>query len=62
MSEEMLMMMKVIPAGKRAIVKSGDRYLVWLPTNLNHIWATLRKRRVKVEVYLVIKRDEEWHD
>jgi len=54
MSVELLKMMNVVPAGKRSIVKSGDRYFVYLPINLNHVWQELHKRGVKVEVYLKI--------
>jgi len=57
MSEELIMMMKAIPAGRRKIVKSGDRYMIWLPINLNHIWEALRKRDAKVDVYLVIVKE-----
>jgi len=54
MSEAFLKHMKTIPAGKRQIVKGSDRFFIYLPQNLNHIWEKLNKMGIKVEVYLVI--------
>ena len=53
MSSEFLSRLPVIPAGKRKIVKIGDRYLIYLPTNLNEVWEYLHRSGKKVSVFLV---------
>ncbi len=46
------------PIGSRAIVIMGkDRYLVYLPVNLNYLWKELHERKVKV--YIEIPEEEE---
>ena len=43
----------LIPAGRRKIVRLGeDRYLVYLPRSLNYVWEELRRKGVKVRVYI----------
>jgi hypothetical protein len=43
----------LIPAGTRKIVRLGeDRYLVYLPRSLNHVWEELKERGVRVRVYI----------
>jgi len=54
MITELILNMKIIPAGLRKISKGGDRYKIRLPMNLNYIWEELHKKGVKVKVYLEI--------
>ena len=57
MSEEFLKNMKIVPAGRRSIVKLGDRYAVYLPMNLNEIWEYLHSKRRRVNVYLIVDNE-----
>lgn len=48
------------PIGSRAVVRMGkDRYLVYLPVNLNYLWKELHGKKVKVRVYIEIPEEEE---
>ncbi len=48
------------PIGSRAVVRMGkDRYLVYLPVNLNYLWKELHEKKVKVRVYIEIPEEEE---
>ncbi len=50
-----LMRRGIIPAGSRKIVRLGDdRYLVYLPRSLNYVWEELRRKSIKVRVYIEI--------
>jgi len=50
---------ELIPVGARSIVRMGkiERYLVYLPENMNTIWRYLHSKRVKVEVYVRVPRE-----
>ena len=54
MSEEFLKNMKLIYAWKKKIIRSGDRYLIYLSQALNEVWKYLHDKGVKVSVYLVV--------
>ena len=48
------------PVGTRAVVRMGkDRYLIYLPINLNYLWRELHERKLKVRVYIEIPDEEE---
>ena len=59
MNEELLKMMNVVPGGRRHIVRMGDRYIVYLPVNLNSIWEYIHEQGRKVEVYIILKKGGE---
>ena len=42
--------------GKRAIIRDGNRYKIYLPAMYKDLWEQLRGR--KVHVYIVIRDDE----
>jgi len=42
----------VIP--KREVVKHGDRYIIYLPKDLNDMWEELKNRGKKVRVYIEV--------
>jgi len=44
----------MIPLGRRAVVKAGRRYYLWLPMAQNALWEELHERGVKVEVWVRI--------
>jgi len=51
------------PIGSRTIVQmSKDRYLIYLPVDLNYIWKELHEKEVKVRVYIEIPPDDEEED
>ena len=43
--------------GKRGIVRQGrsNRYIIYLPTELNDLWEKLNKEKKKVRVYIEIE-------
>ncbi|MGC8696498.1 MAG: hypothetical protein ACP5UD_08865 [Conexivisphaera sp.] len=41
-----------VPLGRRGVAKLGDRYAIYLPRELNDLWALLHDRKSKVKVYL----------
>jgi hypothetical protein len=47
---------KTIPVMGRRIVKAGNRFIIYLPTELNDIWRYLHNN--KIEVNLVIEIPE----
>ncbi len=47
---------KTIPVMKRRIIKAGNRYFVYLPTDYNDLWRYLHDN--KIEVNLVIEIPE----
>jgi len=57
-TEELLLLMKTIPIKKRGIVREHKMYKVYLPTDLNDIWEELHKRRVEVDVIVLIPKIE----
>jgi len=54
MSEEIKIIPRVIVIPKHGIVKHGNRYILYLPTNYNDIWEGLKKMGKKVRVYIEI--------
>ena len=45
----------LIPVGERKIIKLGsDRYLIYLPRSLKHIWDEFNQRNKKVRVYIEV--------
>jgi hypothetical protein len=47
---------RTVPVMKRRIVKAGNRYFIYLPTDFNDIWRYLHDN--KIEVNLVIEIPE----
>ena len=48
------------PIGRRSVVRMGrNRYLIYLPMELNKIWKELSEKKVKVEVIIEIPRSED---
>jgi hypothetical protein len=47
---------KTIPVMRRRIIKAGNRFFVYLPTDLNDLWRYLHEN--KIEVNLVIEIPE----
>ena len=45
---------KTIPVMKRRIIKAGNRYFVYLPTDLNDIWQYLHDKRIEVNLVIEI--------
>jgi len=47
---------KTIPVMRRKIIKAGNRYFVYLPTDYNDLWRYLHDN--KIEINLVIEIPE----
>ena len=54
MNTHMLQYVRTIPLAKRGITKSGQRYFIYLPTELNDLWRGLHEKKVKVNVIIEI--------
>ena len=53
---ELLKSRKLLPLGSRRISKlDNDRYVVYLPIELNDLWKELNETKVKVRVYIEIE-------
>ncbi|MCD6096154.1 MAG: hypothetical protein J7J99_06280 [Thermoprotei archaeon] len=48
----------LIYVGKRKVVVEGNRYKIYLPSQLNELWEELSKVNTKVEVFIRIKNEE----
>jgi len=50
-----------IPLGERKIVRLSrggiERYIVYLPTNLNYLWREIHENNNKIRVYIEIPRE-----
>ena len=48
----------MIYVGKRKVVVEGNRYKIYLPSQLNELWRELSKMNTKVEVFIRIIKEE----
>jgi len=54
---ELLKSRKLLPLGQRRISRLGnDRYVVYLPVELNDLWKELNETKIKVRVYIEIEK------
>lgn len=49
--------LSVVPVGERSVSKLGDRFCLYLPSNLNGLWRSLQGP--KLEVFLYVKSELE---
>jgi hypothetical protein len=54
MSSTILRQVKTIPMAGRKITKAGNRYLVYLPVELNAIWRELHEKKVELNVIIEV--------
>ena len=45
---------KVIFVPKRELVRLGNRWIIYLPTDMNELWEEIKKQGKKVKVYIEI--------
>ena len=45
---------KTIPLGKRKITRSGDRFYIILPSELNELWRQLWEARAELNVMIEV--------
>ena len=47
---------RIIPIGLRRISKLGyNRYVIYLPIELNYLWTELNQSRTRIKVYIEIE-------
>ncbi|MCG2880826.1 MAG: hypothetical protein L7G96_05865 [Vulcanisaeta sp.] len=46
--------MRTIPLTKRKLSRAGNRYYIYLPTQLNDIWRELHEKKVEVNVIIEV--------
>ena len=46
--------MRTIPLGRRKITRSGDRYYIILPSELNDLWRQLWEARAELNVLIEV--------
>ena len=54
MSSPVIKATKTIPIMRRRIVKAGNRYFIYLPTDFNDIWRYLHDNKIEVNLVIVI--------
>jgi tRNA1(Val) A37 N6-methylase TrmN6 len=59
MDSSMLRFMRTIPIMRRMIIKAGNRYFIYLPTEYNEIWEYLHENKIKVNLIIEILIDEQ---
>jgi len=63
MSTSIFVSTKTIPLGRRKITRSGDRFYIILPSELNDLWRQLWEARAELNVLIevanlrVVQRD-----
>jgi hypothetical protein len=54
MSSPLFKQVKTIPMAGRKISRAGQRYFIYLPTELNEIWRELHEKKVELNVIIEI--------
>jgi hypothetical protein len=54
MSTSIFVSTKTIPLGKRKITRSGDRFYIILPSELNELWRQLWEARAELNVMIEV--------
>jgi len=50
----MIKYLRTIPIAKRKITRSGQRFFIYLPMELNEIWEHLNKNKAEVDIVIII--------
>jgi len=45
----------VIFVPRREIVRLGNRWIIYLPVDMNELWETIKREGRKVKVYLIVE-------
>jgi len=54
MSTSIFVSARTIPLGRRKITRSGDRYYIILPSELNDLWRQLWESRAELNVLIEV--------
>jgi len=54
MASSLLKQIKTIPITKRRLSRAGQRYFIYLPTELNEIWRELHEKKVELNIIIEI--------
>ena len=54
MSSSIFVSARTIPLGRRKITRSGDRYYIILPSELNDLWRQLWESRAELNVLIEV--------
>jgi len=54
MSSSIFVSARTIPLGRRKITRSGDRYYIILPSELNDLWRQLWEARAELNVLIEV--------
>ena len=54
MSTSIFVSARTIPLGRRKITRSGDRYYIILPSELNDLWRQLWETRAELNVLIEV--------
>jgi hypothetical protein len=54
MANTLLKQVRTIPIPKRKLSRAGNRYYIYLPTQLNDIWRELHEKKVEVNVIIEV--------
>ncbi|MCG2887487.1 MAG: hypothetical protein L7G98_05970 [Vulcanisaeta sp.] len=59
MGGSIIKFVREIPIMRRMIIKAGNRYFIYLPTEYNEIWEYLHKNKIKVNLIIEILMDDQ---
>jgi hypothetical protein len=59
MGGSIIKFVREIPIMRRMIIKAGNRYFIYLPTEYNEIWEYLHENKIKVNLIIEILIDEQ---
>ncbi len=54
MAEHIKIIPRVIIVPRREVVKHGNRWIIYLPSDYNEIWDTIKEQGRKVRIYIEI--------
>jgi hypothetical protein len=54
MESQVVSAIRTIPLMRRRLTKSGNRFLLYLPLELNELWEELHKNKVKLNVIIIV--------
>ena len=59
MGGSIIKFVREIPIMRRMIIKAGNRYFIYLPTEYNEIWEYLHENKIKVNLIIEILMDDQ---
>jgi len=55
MKEDINVIPRVIFIPKRELVRLGNRWIIYLPNDMNELWKAIKEQGKKVKLYLIVE-------